>query len=333
MALPAQVRRKIEEAEKIQAQLSGDTPAEQPPVDEVELEVQPDPVAPEEKQKAERKDTEAEESSDTKVEEKSKKPDEDVEIWKQKYRTLQGMYDKEVPSLHQQIRELKQSVEALSAAKAETEAKAKESRKNLVTEEDEETFGRDLIEVQRKVAREVAAEFEDELAKLRSDNEALREMLEGTSGQVRQGNFRTELLRLVPDFEMVDSDPEWIKWLDTVDPILRAPRRTLASRAYENGDAQAVAHYVNLFRAEQAPVEQEPAKKQAKQQELERQIQPSRKATSVNPESGKGKLYSSADISEMFKRIVKLNNSGRFEEANKLEAEIDSAYAQNRVTG
>ena len=329
MALPRQVRQKIEEVEALEKQLNGNNDAEPPEEPTVEPEEPPkEPPAEPEKPKTAKVE-------DVKGDGEPSKPADDADVWKQKYRTLQGMYDKEVPTLHSQVKELKAQLDTLKADKAQAVEQAKAARKQLVTDEDVQTFGEDLIEVQRKVAREVSAEFEDRLEAMQAENAKLREALEGTTGEVRQSSFKAELLRLVPDFEQVDSDPDWVKWLDSVDPILRAPRRTVAQQAYASGDAQAVAHYVNLFRQQQAPAVVEPpaTTKPTKQQELERQIQPTRTAPSATPTSQKGKTYTNSEIQQMFKRITQLGNMGKFDEANKLEAEIDAAYVQGRVQG
>lgn len=321
MALPRQVRAKIDEVEKLEKQLKGE-PAPEPEVVEAPEVVEPEvpeaePVA-EEPQKPEPKPEQAE----------PKKSDE-ADVWKQKYKTLQGMYDKEVPALHSQVRDLTKQLDDLKATLVN--AKEEKRKQNLVTDDDVRNFGEDLIEVQRKVAREVAAEFEDELAKLRAANEEMQKQLGGTEAKVQQSSFEARLQRLVPDFPEVDADPRWVAWLDEVDPVLRAPRRIVAGQAYSNGDAEGVAHYVNMFKQTIQPVE--PAQPAAKTKELERQIQPSRSASTSAPASQKGKTYTQSDITGMFKKVVALNSSGRFDEANKLEAEIDSAYTQGRVVG
>jgi hypothetical protein len=86
-----------------------------------------------------------------------------------------------------------------------------------------------------------------------------------------------------------------------------------------------------LFKQTLEPVE--PEQNEAKNKELERQIQPSRSASSAAPTATKSKTYTQADINGMFKKLAALNASGQYDKANKLEAEIDSAYSQGRVRG
>jgi hypothetical protein len=318
MALPRQVEAQLRELEALEKQLAeGQNPApaepNQPPA-EPPQDPQPAPTEP-------------------KPVEPTPTPTEPVvaeEKWEQKYKTLKGMYDAEVPRLHADMRDLKAQMDNLRKA-AETKpvepAKPKTAEK-LVTDADVEAFGSDLIEVQRKVAREVAAEFRGELDTMRAENEKLREQLSSTDTQVSEASFEQRLYRMVPDFAAVNTDPKWINWLNEIDPLLRAPRSSVAQQAFNRGDAEGVAHYVSLFRQTITPVEPTADKTN----ELELQIQPNRSATSTPPTSQKGKVYTNADIEKMFRKATDLGIKGQTDAAKKLEAEIDAAFMENRVT-
>jgi len=339
MPIPKQVQQQAEEAEALSQQLYGD--AASAPVDETpKAEV----VEPEAKQYsgatadpvAEEPSSEPDESEAQTV--AAEKSDEDGKIWKQKYKTLQGMYDAEVPRLHQQVKDLtgelhslKESVETANKKVEEAEEQAEYERlRNLVTDEDRQEFGDDLIAVQRKVAREETAELFKQLEAVKSENLKLKELLEYTGSKVTQTSFEQELHRLVPDFAQVNTDPAWIKWLDEHDPLLRAPRRVVAEKSYSEGDANAVAHFVSLFKESLQTAE--PAKKVVNQ-ELESQIQPSKSASSPSTSAAKGKTYTNDQIRKLFVRVTQLNKVGKLDEARKLEAEIDSAYMEGRVAG
>jgi hypothetical protein len=318
MALPRQVEAQLRELEALEKQLAeGQNPAPadpeptqaEPPQDQQTQPAEPKPVEP------------------------TPTPTEPVvaeEKWEQKYKTLKGMYDAEVPRLHADLRDLKAQVDSLRKA---SETKPVEPAKpaaqtKLVTDADVEAFGQDLIEVQRKVAREVASEFRGELDAMRAENEKLREQLTSTGTQVSEASFEQRLYRMVPDFEAVNADPKWIAWLNEVDPLLRAPRSSVAQQAFNRGDAEGVAHYVAMFKQTVAPAEQ----KADKTEELERQLQPNRGATSAPPTSQKGKVYTNADIEKMFRKAADLGTKGQTDAAKKLEAEIDAAYMEGRVT-
>jgi hypothetical protein len=145
---------------------------------------------------------------------------------------------------------------------------------------------------------------------------------------VSEASFEQRLYRMVPDFEAVNADPKWIAWLNEVDPLLRAPRSSVAQQAFNRGDAEGVAHYVAMFKQTVAPVEQ----KADKTEELERQLQPNRGATSAPTASPKGKVYTNADIEKMFRKAADLGTKGQTDAAKKLEAEIDAAFMEGRVT-
>lgn len=318
MALPRQVEAQLRELEALEKQLAegqnpapaepNRTPAE-PPQDPQPAPAEPKPVEP------------------------TPTPTEPVvaeEKWEQKYKTLKGMYDAEVPRLHADMRDLKAQVDNLrKAAETKPAEQAKPAvAEKLVTDADVEAFGSDLIEVQRKVAREVAAEFRGELDAMRAENGKLREQLNSTDTQVSEAGFEQRLYRMVPDFAAVNADPQWINWLNEIDPLLRAPRSSVAQQAFNRGDAEGVAHYVSLFRQTISSVEPTADKTN----ELELQIQPNRSATSTPPNSQKGKMYTNADIEKMFRKATDLGIRGQTDAAKKLEAEIDAAFMEGRVT-
>ena len=113
--------------------------------------------------------------------------------------------------------------------------------------------------------------------------------------------------------------------------MLRGPRRDQAARAFEQGDAEAVAHYVKLWRETLAP--EVPQERQTRQTELEKQVAPNRSANSANTKSvGKDvKVYSEREIAAAWNRIRNLNTRHQYDEATKLEAEITAAYLEGRV--
>lgn len=327
MALPKQVQDQLKELEKIEQQLAQAkepkaAPTEEPPK---EPEAAPaEPAQPTQPEVAEAKPVEAKPEAPT-------EPQVSEETWQQKYRTLKGMYDAEVPRLHAQVKELTARMDQIQRdAQAPKQEQKPKTAEKLVTEADVEAFGSDLIEVQRKVAREVAQEFAKDIEDLRAENDKLREQLKDTGSQVSMSSFEQKLHRMVPDFEQVNTDPRWVAWLEEVDPMLRAPRKVVAQEAFNRGDADGVAYYIGMFKASIAAPAAEPAP--TKNKELERQIQPNRVSTSTANVPQKGKTYSSAQIQNMFQKAALLGGQGKIEEARKLEAEIDAAYMEGRVT-
>jgi hypothetical protein len=321
MALPKQVEEQLKQLEEIEKQLeAAKTPKDQPP------------------KEASEGDTQAQAEQDTQtvaeVPPVEAKPDTSAEpavpedTWQQKYKTLKGMYDAEVPRLHAQVKELTAQMNRLQSAVEKPTPKEPDKPTKLVTDADVQTFGEDLIEVQRKVAREVAMEFRSEIDALKADNDKLREQLQSTGSKMVEASFEQKLHRLVPDFDAVNVDPKWVEWLNEYDPILRGPRKLVAQDAFNRGDADAVADYVVMFKKSIAPVE--PPK--SKVEELSKQVQPRRTGSGTGQPAPQGKTYSSRDIERLFKQAADFGAKGKLDEARKLEAEIDAAYMDGRVT-
>lgn len=313
MALPKQVEKQLKEVEALEKSLN----AQPEPKEDAALE-------PEAKQ--------PEVAPQPEVKPNQPEPQKTVD-WEQKYRTLQGMFDAEVPKLHASNRELNsklnEALEQINALKTAAPA-APKAAESLVTDKDVETFGGDLIDLQRRVASEVSAnierQFQGKLDKLEAENRALKEQVQSTGNQVGELTFEQRLSSAVPDFAAVNRDPRWIEWLAEVDPMTRGPRRNLAQDAYAKGDVDGVAHYVKLFRDTLAPA----PKQNDKKSELERQVAPSRTNSTV-PSTPQAKVYSNAQIEQLWAEVRQKSIRGRIDEANQLEAEITAAYMEGRV--
>ena len=66
-------------------------------------------------------------------------------MWKQKYKTLQGMYDKEVPQLHSEVKTLTKELEALKESLTKKAEETPKQEQKLVTDEDVQNFGKTLL--------------------------------------------------------------------------------------------------------------------------------------------------------------------------------------------
>ena len=317
MALPKQVQAQLAEVEEYEKALLAQQNPDQDALD-TETEVVP----------------ETEEAPVPKEAKPADTPLTDVEDdFKQKYSTLRGKYDAEVPRLHQQVRDLSGELEQirkdLDASKVEpTPLKEKVS---LVTDADRAEFGEELLDVQRRVAEEVSHQYEDRLTKQDAVIQDLQGKLADTGNQVGEMDFNQRLRYLVPEFSDIDNDERWVKWLNEHDPMLRAPRRVQAQLAFDKGDADAIAHYVGLWKATFASPS-EPVKP-PNQAELEKQVAPNRSANSVSTKSvgQNSKTYSTREVDAAWTKVRTLNTNGQYEAAEKLEAELTVAYMEGRV--
>jgi len=334
MALPKQVQEQLKEVEELEKQLKAQGESE---VKEVK------------KKKTSKKKTEKV-AADTEVKVIEEEPPQDepvleeaapaddiqeevTDTFKQKYSTLKGKYDAEVPRLHQQVRELTEQMNAIrkdAEAAKKVEAEKPKEKVSYVTDADREEYGDDLIDFQRRVAKEQAQEYEGRFEQQAKVIEELREQVSNTGSQVGEVGFTQKLNNLVPGFDQLDNDERWVAWLNEIDPMTRGPRRDQAQAAFNSGDAEAVAHYVSLFRGSVEPIANG---KSDRQTELEKQVAPNRSASSTATRSvGKdAKVYSANELTKSWNKIRTLNTDGKYDDAAKLEAELTLAYMEGRV--
>ena len=328
MALPKQVQAQLAELEELEKTLE----AQKKPKLVKDEEVKPD---------EEQLDTEAEVTEEpvaaTPEPEEAKSadtsPTDVADEFEQKYKTLRGKYDAEVPRLHQQVRDLNGKLEELAKsleAKPEPPTKSKE-KVSYVTDADRAEFGEELIDVQRRVAQEVSQEYTERMEQQDAVIQKLQEQLAKTGNDVGEMSFTQRLHSVVPDFAEIDNDERWVAWLNEHDPMLRGPRRDQAAAAFQAGDAEAVLHYVNLFK--ESISEPETAPRQQRQTELEKQVAPNRSANSVRTQSANqnSKIYSPREVENAWTKVRTLNTKGKYADAEKLEAELTAAYMEGRV--
>lgn len=327
MALPKQVQAQLAEVEELEKTLTARKEPQAEPDQTPDIEGEEADTAAEVPVKAEQA------AKPEKVKPADTSPTDVADEYEQKYKTLRGKYDAEVPRLHQQVKELTGKLEELRKQVSEKPAEPTKPKEKVsyVTDADRAEFGEDLIEVQRRVAREVSQEYEDRFERQEAVIKELQQQLKQTGSQVGEMSFAQRLNQLVPDFAQIDNDERWVTWLNEYDPMLNGPRRNLAQDAFNRADAEAVAHYVNLFKQSIKTVE--PAPKPDRKAELEKQVTPNRSANSVSSKSAgkEAKVYSEREIQGAWNRIRTLNTRGMYDDAAKLEAEITSAYLEGRV--
>jgi hypothetical protein len=331
MALPKQVQKQLDEVEELEKQLEAQGE---------EVEAKPEVKKKKTSKKAKAEDTEVEVTDDEPIEEPvaveatpaNDSVEEVSESFKQKYATLRGKYDAEVPRLHQQVKELTDQMNAIryeAEAAKKAEAEKPKEKVSYVTDADREEYGDDLIDFQRRVAKEASQEYEDRFEQQARVIEQLQQQISNTGSQVGEVGFTQKLNALVPGFDQLDNDERWVAWLNEYDPMTRGPRRDQAQAAFNAGDAEAVAHYVGLFRESVEPVANG---KSDRDTELEKQVTPSRSASTVTKSSGKdSKVYSEKELNNAWTKIRTLNTQGKYDDAEKLEAELTAAYMEGRV--
>ena len=329
MALPKAVQQQLEEADRIVENINGvqtgedsseTNPANTQSDPNVEQNLQQDPP-PNDPQPV---NTVSQENVQTDV------PD---EKWAHKYHTLKGMYDAEVPRLHSQVREMQTQIQQLIADKANVEAQAAEkpSASSLITDEDKEAFGPDLIDLIERATEAKVATLKSSEAQLKDEIRQLK----GQLGNVEErqvisdkDRFLAALSQQVPDWETLNVNQGFLAWLQDVDPVYGISNHVSLTNAYENGDVARVANIFKTYKSTLAPAPQPQGK--SNQQELQRQVAPTRTRSTSQPGDNQDKpMYSNGDIEKFYTDWRRGYYTD--EEAAQMEKQIHAAIAEGRV--
>jgi hypothetical protein len=317
MALPKAIQQQVDDADAFVAQLNG-----QPPTGETNP--QPNPEPPPEPEPPKQPVSQEPQPNPT--------PDVPEDTWQAKFFTLKGKYDAEVPRLHAQMRELNTQVQTLLA---ETAARASQSTpeptpaKTLITEQDKEAFGSDLLDLIDRATESKISGFRDRESQLQAEIAELKGKLGNvTERQVvsDKDRFISALASQVPDWEALNVDQGFLTWLAEVDPVYGLPRQAALNGAYEAFDANRTAAIFKQYKALVTPAQQT-----TQNRDLQRQVAPTRSRSTAAPatSSAEKKIYSQQEISTFYNDWMKghLNSA----EAEQMEREIHAAINEGRV--
>jgi len=317
MALPKAIQQQVDDADAFVAQLNG-----QPPTGETNP--QPNPEPPTEPEPPKQPVSQEPQPNPT--------PDVSEDTWQAKFFTLKGKYDAEVPRLHAQMRELNTQVQTLlaeTAAKAAQQTPEPTPAKTLITEQDKEAFGSDLLDLIDRATESKISGFRDRESQLQAEIAELKGKLGNvTERQVvsDKDRFISALASQVPDWEALNVDQGFLTWLAEVDPVYGLPRQAALNSAYDALDAGRTAAIFKQYKAIVSPAQQT-----APNRDLQRQVAPTRSRSTAAPatSSAEKKIYSQQEISNFYNDWMKghLNSA----EAEQMEREIHAAINEGRV--
>lgn len=308
--IPHQVQAAAEEAARLEQTLQGD-PQEAPVVEA------PPPAPP---------------PSPPKVVESTQPP----EDWRQRYLTLQGMFNAEVPRLNARLKDLEGQLQARVPEPPTPPVAAFAPER--VTPKDVEVFGGDLIDLIKRQSTDIVdkerAAVSAELLKVQRENAEFKKQLGGVvekQGLSQRQVYLSDLTRAVPDAESLNVDARFLNWLAEIDPLSGVARQAYLNNAWEAFDAPRTANLFNAFKQAQGLIPQ-PNPLPDVQEELRRQVQPvTSGAAETVPDTHSERIWSKAQIERFYTDVTKGVYATKGAEAKRLEAEIDLAVASGRV--
>jgi hypothetical protein len=187
---------------------------------------------------------------------------EEEESWEHKYKSIHGRYkslQQSTRAMQEQISNMQQVLATLQQPAVTSEVTPEVTQERLITPEEENDYGKDMLTVVGKRAREEISPLLSAQAKKIADLEA---KLNGVNGHLAQNSQEKMLATMdsrMPDWRETNRSSEFLDWLSLPDAYSGAIRHNLLKAAYAAGDASRVLAFFNGFLAEEAATSPAPA--------------------------------------------------------------------------
>lgn len=280
------------------------------------------------------------------------------------YSVLKGKYDVEVPRLHEDLRSANRgmssmqdqmnTMQATMAAMQEVSKTPPAPPAPLVTDEEIERFGPDLIDVVKRVATEAVSPYVDQrVGEVAASVSSLREKasnLETGVAESARNRLYERLHTAVPGWDVINKDPVFVSWLGTVEPLTGQQRGSLLRTAFERSDSERVVAFFKSFQKEHVveaidpnvatptgdPAALEtPGEPQQTLEDLVAPGTPKTGSTDAHEESGKGRIWTQTDITEFYtykNEFIKKNpNKDLPDNVLALEKDLFAAQSDGRI--
>lgn len=305
MAMPRAVEAAAKRAEELHAQLY----TQQNPEDLADPQNQPDPgQAPQ--------DPPADPAPQDPQDQAPQDPPKE-DPWEHKYKVMEGKYRAEVPRLAADNRDLRQKLDALTADLERLKSQPSTPAQSLISPEDREKYGDDLLDVIKRTAQEQVAAKDAEIADLKRRLDGVHQ----DTAKTAEVSFYDRLGELVPDWVSINAEDGFLKWLDEYDEFTGRTRQDLLSDAENARDAVRVARFFSKWKAEQT---QSVA---TSQRALESQVVPDSNKVVKAPQ-GK-RFFTRGEIAAFYAAARRGEISSK--DMVAMEAEIHSATVEGRI--
>jgi hypothetical protein len=276
--------------------------------------------------------------------------------WEQRYRTLQGKYDAETGAMRGQLAAMERLLATMQAPPAAPAAPVPPTGGPAqYNEADVELYGQDLLDA---AARAADARYAGTISQLQNRINQLEGGQAHLSGAAQQDRvFRTLDAdpELVGRWDRLNTDPQFLEWLQGIDEFSGLSRNTMLQHAYNSGDAIRTGRFFKRFMAEHGHTVAPPSLPAASQTgatpardhnsngrgngyaaaggpRLEDMAAPGRAAGSG---AGNGapqqRIWSRSDIKAFYRDRTDGKFKGREAEAQRLEEDLFLADVQGRL--
>lgn len=263
------------------------------------------------------------------------------ESWEHKFKSERGR----VAALQAQLAQAGDRMTSMETmlsdiqSRAANPAPAQVAPVRLVTEQEQNEFGPEMLDVMGRRATEAIS---PQLAELRAMMDTLAHKVEGTANTVVK-NARSEMLTqlgsAMPEWKEINVRPEFKAWLALPDPYSGATRLSMLLQAFDKNDTSRVLNFFNGFISELAatspdlvPTSEVPPAPQPARPSLDTLAAPGRARMSAQPNAPAEKqIITTTDIDAFYAAVRRGLYNGRDAEKAALEQELFAAQREGRV--
>ncbi len=274
---------------------------------------------------------ESEDSADVNNDEPEDTDDADeAELYKNKYLTLKGKYDAEVPTLHTELKELKENIfgkiEELSKSNASQDAEETPEADDF-EENFREEFGDDLINfIDKYIQKKIKPQLEEAVKPVEQKVQSVEDS-QIASAKDEFAQYLTDNVK--GDWESAKDDPAFIEFLQKPEPSGLYTYGDLMAMYNENWDHEKMAKVFNIYYGDGEKAPKEESKPKSEPPQKEAIVAPSRQTQHNVPEPTDGKIWTEESMNQFYKD----DRAGKFspEESVQLWDDLLSAAAEGRI--
>lgn len=274
--------------------------------------------------------------------------------FKKRYDNLKAKWDRTVPQLREDNESLKGELGTLSDQVGELRALIEKNEAQPVkttqappdieiSDEEIEEYGPELIELMTRIAYAKGGEQKDvakQLLELQKDVQSIKDgqkTVVKRQAQTEQTRFLADLLKLVPDWKVVNETADFKDWLGLDMPGTRQEYQYFLDEAAARFDHEAVAQIFLAYKGggSKAPTSDSADDDNDVAGDLEDSILPNgSKASTVQTEDagGKGKtIWTGKMMAKFYRDVQDGKYVGKEDEQRRIEIDIHAANAEGRV--
>lgn len=249
-----------------------------------------------------------------------------AEAAEQRWKVLQGMINKK----DEEIEAMRQLFAEMSSEREAPKQEATTEVKELITTKDREEFGNELVDfVSRASTQAVSKSIAELMNGINKRIDTIENSIKGvekTTASTTENLFFSELGKLAPNYQQLNTDPSFLQWLEVVDPFTGVSKLQLLHDAQQKSDVRRAAAFFNAYTEETTPkevVQEEPASNPKA-----KLVAPGKTKPATPRQEGK-RVWTRAEIAKVYDDKMAGKISAK--KFNELERDIFAAQSEGRI--